>query len=159
MNDHQHMQIFHKQHNHQHNHEITMHIREIKTEFMRNRNVDAVIILKSSAHTHTHNGVFSSSSLFAIMEYLCTSAGLCVAHLIWLNNFMWRGFRLHFCWRCVCAFVCPFFLCSPNVYCLKQSEKNSFQIVHCLCVLFAWMNAPKKICVCVCVYLWLLPSR
>lgn len=25
------------------------------------------------------------------------------------------------------------FYAAQNVYCLKQSEKNSFQIVHCLC--------------------------
>lgn len=123
--------IFQKHQAHQHNHKVTMHQRE-----MRNRNVD-VIILKSSKQWC----VFLCLQLW----HACVFVGwaLCCAFNL-ANNFMrWVLFFAFLLVLGVCVCL-SLFSCSPNIYCLKQSEKNSFWIVHCLCVLFVWMNAPKK---------------
>lgn len=99
-------------------------------------------------------------SFFAIMEYLCTAAGLCVAHLIWLNNFMWRDFfhsllLLLLLLLCVCPFFsaaqifivwnnlwkffsnCSLFVC----ICASEHKKNID-----ICMFCVWVY------VCVCVF-------
>lgn len=93
---------------------------------MWNRNVD-VIILKSSKQW--------SFSLFAIMEYLCTSAGLCVAHLIWLNDFMWRGFFLLLLRYYFCCCCCPFFPAAQMFIVWNNLRKILFKLfIVCVCL-------------------------